>query len=171
VKPAVSSVMSTMPNRGTHHGGEKRCHAYYCQSCRGSLEMWQNGLTENGEEPSELGSQNKHRGKEAAGSACRVRQGPQKVANGEEQREQGRALQPGECALRDCVTTSDKPWSSTAQLVQPALTDLRYPDRNVRSTRSLRSARTRCAPTLYQWAAPEMAKGSYGVPLASLPRK
>src|SRR5580692_3196271 len=60
---------------------------------------------------------------------------------------------------------------STAQLVQPALTDLRYPDRNVRSARSLRIARTRCAPTLYQWSAPEMANGSYGLPLASLPRK
>ncbi len=77
--------------------------------------MWQNGLTENGEEPSELGSQNKHRGEEAAGSACRVRQGPQKVSNGEEQREQGRALQPGECALCDCITTSDKPWSEPGQ--------------------------------------------------------
>ena len=55
---------------------------------------------------------------------------------------------------------------SSAQLIQPAPTERSQPGRNVRSARSLRSARTRWAPTVYQWSAPEMEKGSNGTPLA-----
>ena len=49
---------------------------------------------------------------------------------------------------------------STAQLVQPGPTDRSQPGRKVRFARSLEIARTRWAPTLYQWFAPLIAKGS-----------
>ena len=49
---------------------------------------------------------------------------------------------------------------SSAQLVQPGPTERSQPGRKVALARSLFTARTRCAPTVYQWSAPLIAKGS-----------
>ena len=49
---------------------------------------------------------------------------------------------------------------STAQLVQPGPTERSQPGRKARLARSLGTARTRWAPTLYQWFAPLIANGS-----------
>src|SRR4029077_11850549 len=53
---------------------------------------------------------------------------------------------------------------STAKLVQPGPTARSQPGRKAVLATSFDNARTRCAPTSYQWSAPAMAKGSYFLP-------
>ncbi len=60
--------------------------------------------------------------------------------------------------LRACAASSMN--DSTAQFVQPGPTERNQPGRNARLASVLDNARTRCAPTVYQWSAPEIANGS-----------
>ncbi|PMQ09620.1 hypothetical protein JaAD80_25830 [Janthinobacterium sp. AD80] len=60
---------------------------------------------------------------------------------------------------------------STAQFVHPGPTERSQPGRKLLLARSFDTARTRCAPTVYQWSAPAMANGSYGWPCLSLASK